>query len=154
MVYVQDHGEFSDEPLPSPDQVRSRIGNWLDRVNRLYDLVVSWLPADGYTVNRSMRQPIREPMMKLTGVDGYSAPILVIRAPQPDRVVSFTPNGLWVLGTNGRLHLSGPLPGMRTYLVDRGTDEAPEWRIYPHRDTRKSVPFNRSEFLTLLGTAR
>lgn len=152
MAYVYDPDDGPSDPLPTAEEVRARVRNWKARLNALYDRIEDWLPADrGFAVNRSLGQPMAEPLMRMTGVDRDVLPILVVRFPDPDRRLGLTPDGLWVYGTNGRLHVAGPVAGRRTYLIDVGTDDNPDWRIYPYRDTRRAVPFDRDEFRVLLG---
>jgi hypothetical protein len=132
------------------DHVQRRVDDWAKRIEQLYDAVENWLPAGWNARRGAARVTMHEPLMDRLGIAPRHLPTLeLIRDGEVS--VTFRPDGLWIIGTNGRIDL---IKGKVRYVVlDRaGTFEPPEWQAAPASPRRDSKKFDRAWLQTLLAT--
>lgn len=138
MAYVYDDSGEHDQ-LPSREEVAARVDMWKRRLNALYDRIEGWLPS-GHTADRTRVVLMREPIMTATGVPQAAMPFLVIDGPGGGKSY-VRPDSLWLVGGNSRVVLTTPERSFE--IVDFGTDENPDWRIYIAAAALEAVPFDR-----------
>jgi len=137
------------DELPTPHEVEAALDDWRRRLGQLFLDIRGWVPPDaGFRVVEGEDVVRSEPVMDAVGVGRRSFPRLTIADPRTGAELGFRPDALWVVGTNGRVHVT--LPGSRTYLVHVGNAEDRGWRIYPLRDRTRGVPFDEGELRLLL----
>ncbi len=126
-----------DEALDR-DHVVKRIRDWQGRIEALYRQIAAWLPDLSAATEGSV--PMHEPLMREYGVGGTDLPVLTLS--ERGRVVArLVPNGLWIIGANGRLDL---VAGDERFLIVDGADnfDPPRWSIAPSRDRRRTEPLS------------
>jgi hypothetical protein len=128
-------GVLEETTAPDIDRshVERRVDDWLDRINKLYAQIQSWLPP-GWTADRGGPGRMREELMAKFGVAARDVPVLELSY-QGTPSARIEPRGLWIIGANGRLDL---FRGRNHYIiVDTAENFAtPEWRIAPLSDRR------------------
>ncbi|MFV3128219.1 hypothetical protein [Niveispirillum sp. KHB5.9] len=149
MAYAYDHDDELEPPPLTREAVEAELCDWRRHLTSLFDKLMSWLPDDRAFVAWQGERPILESPMRQVGLAFEMFPTLTVKVEATGEGMQFLPEARWVLLTRGRLFLFHPL-GM-TYIEDHGQPNAPDWRLYPHRDRSRNVPLTREEFLTLLG---
>ena len=112
----------------SPDYVNKRIDDWIARVDALYRMIEHWLP-EGWTARRIETVFMDEELMRKAGVGPRKLPVLSLSSPK-EAVARIEPQGLWIIGANGRVDLRGR-KGTFIILDSADTFAKPEWRIAP-----------------------
>lgn len=146
MAYIyDDSGEH--ERLPPRDVVAARVERWKQRVAALFDQLEAWLP-DGYRADRDTTIPMSEPLMRAVGVPPQRLPIMTITAPG-GHVLRVVPRSLYTLYANSMVSVIGSKRAGQ--IVDAGTDDAPDWRVYLLDSLPTRTPLTREVFANVLG---
>ncbi|SFU65324.1 hypothetical protein SAMN02799631_01604 [Methylobacterium sp. 174MFSha1.1] len=128
------------------DHVRARIGDWRGRINDLYRQVTDWFPH--LCVRQGDTTVMNEEMMRAYGVPPVRLPILRLSDAAVE-VAAFVPDGLWIIGVNGRLDLS--TRSGRFLILDRaGLFETPRWTIAPALDRLAAEPLSQAALATAM----
>lgn len=129
MVFVNPGDDPEPIPLPSADEVRAEMADWMRRIDALYRTTVGWLPPGaGYEADQSWRVPVKEEMLRLNGLPSYEVPILQIRR-DGRRCLLFHPDARWVMFTRGRVTV-GIGPRRWDSLLAKVNDKGEtEWRL-------------------------
>ena len=131
------------------DHVQRRVDDWAKRIDQLYDAVESWLPS-GWTARRGAGVTMHEKLMDRLGVSPRHLPTLELMR-NGEVSVTFRPDGLWIIGTNGRIDLIKEK--VRYVVLDRaGLFDAPDWHAAPASARRDSKRFDSAWLRTLLAT--
>ena len=127
--------------------VERRVTDWFNRIEDLYRQVERDLPA-GWTAKPGLQVTMHEALMKKFDVPQRDLPTLELQRDAAVRV-KFRPDGLWIIGANGRIDL---VKGQEHYfLLDHArTFEAADWHVAPATSRRDSKPFNATWLRTLL----
>ncbi|MFC7332528.1 hypothetical protein [Rhodocista pekingensis] len=150
MAYVYDDSGEHDE-LPSRDMVLARLERWRQRLSDLYARIEGWLPETAAAV-RGQSLPYQSPLMKAVGIAPVRLPTLTVRW-NGGAELRVKPEALWMIGGNGQVRLS-IIGGDGVTLVDAGTDDAPDWMVYPRRDPTRRHRFGPEELRHILAEAR
>ena len=129
-------------------QVELRVADWKKRVTDLYDEINNWLNNSDYTLRVGSKLMMNEELMSKFGVPKTEIETADIYNKDKKIVLTFKPNGLWIIGANGRIDI---LSKKGNYLlVDFAQQfEEPLWKLF--KDTKKDgLEFNQLEFLKLL----
>lgn len=150
MAYAYDDDEFP--PPPKREEIERDLADWRARLTDLFDRIESWIGNDPrYRVVRSKVSRL-EPMMTAVQLPAMELPAFGIGWSDAEtkgkQGLLFLPQARWVVGTRGRVRVTGP--GLLLHIIDKGSPTAPEWWIYPKRAPHESVPFNRDELAHLL----
>ncbi|MET7246622.1 hypothetical protein ABZT49_25040 [Methylobacterium sp. EM32] len=128
------------------DHVRARIDDWRARIDDLYRQVADWFPH--LCVSRGDTTVMNEEMMRAYGVPPVRLPILRLSDAGAE-VAAFVPDGLWIIGVNGRLDLS--TRSGRFLILDRaGLFETPRWTIAPALDRLAAEPLSQAALATAM----
>jgi len=120
--------EESDALDVSPEHVRRRIENWLDRLETLFSDIAAWAAAQGWTALPQEPVPMREDLVERAGLLAPDQPSLLLRSPDGAELW-VKPKGLWVIGANGRVDFYTPKGGLT--LVDTADPfEPPRWILH------------------------
>ena len=124
--------------------VERRLEDWLQRLDRLYADIESWLP-DGWAMADDGTVQIYEDLMQRFDVPAQtlSVKVLLRRRVPTGRV---EPRGLWIIGANGRVDLI--LPDAHYLIIDRvDSFEPSNWQVASLLRRREQRPFDR-DFLS------
>lgn len=117
--------------------VQLRVDDWIRRVSSLYRDLSTALP-EGWS-SKTATRPMQEPLMCKFNVPEASVPSLRM-VHESGITASLIPDGLWIIGTNGRLYLYAN--GERYFVVDKAESfERPNWQICNMRDRANKEPF-------------
>lgn len=106
--------------------VERRVRDWEVRVSGLYTQIASWLPPD-WTSELEGVAVLREPLMEKFGVAERHLPQLALSQGGRKRAM-LEPRYLWIIGSNGRLDLTGSIGHF--VINDRSEFfEEPRWHI-------------------------
>ncbi|QJE74622.1 hypothetical protein HHL28_17535 [Aerophototrophica crusticola] len=148
MAYLYDDSGFHDE-LPSREQVAARVERWKQRVADLFDRMESWMP-EGFVADRDTTIPMSEPLMREVGVPTQRLPILTVTTPG-GHVIRIVPRSLYTLYANSMVSVVGSKRAGR--IVDAGSDDAPDWRVYLRDSLTTRTPLTREVFADILGAS-
>ena len=108
--------------------IRRRVGDWEERLNKLFTVIGEWLP-EGWEARRGTPVVMHEELMRKFGVAAKQMPTLELRD-RAGHVARLEPRGLWIIGSNGRVDLKHG--GHRYLIVDTAESfAAPEWLAAP-----------------------
>ena len=149
-LHVADALEELADSAPSKHAVERRVDDWSMRIEALYDLIKSWLPA-GWGTERSGAMQMQEELMQKYDLAPRKLPKLDILR-EGNLAGSIEPRGLWIIGANGRLDLA--LERRSYVIVDLSKPfEVPQWHIAPLAHREKLQPLEHEAFLGLLSNA-
>ncbi len=128
--------------------VERRVNDWQSRLLALYADLCAWLPPR-LTPDTKSTVDMNEQLMKKFGVAATKLPILNIFDKQK-RIARLVPDGLWIIGANGRLDLF--TEDRQAIVVDRADNfEHPDWRIAPAAKRRDEKPLTAETWVKMLG---
>jgi len=132
-----------DEHRIDHAHVERRVRDWEDRVHALYGQLTSWLP-DGWTASPSGAARLSEPLMERFGIPGRDLPGLSLFDQGTERA-RLEPRNLWIIGSNGRVDLSGSVGHF--VLNDRSEIfDLPSWNIASFLDRLNEEPLTIDTF--------
>lgn len=139
--------EVTSETI-TKDHVVKRVDDWVDRLNKLYEVVEGWLPPGWHAEQRGVAI-MAEEMMRKFNIRPRDIPVLQLKSGD-GRSASLEPRGLWVVGVNGRLDL---LIGPKHFLiVDRAKNFAtPDWQIVDFHKRKEFEKFDKARLAIALG---
>jgi hypothetical protein len=130
------------------EHVLRRVDDWQRRINDLYDMVLSWLPAD-IVVDRSGTIVMHEELMRHFSIAPVRLPVLSLSKGDA-WIGKLVPQGLWIIGTNGRVDLVSTAG--RALLIDRSEIFASSlWSIAPSEHRRRTEALDEASFRKALG---
>ncbi|MCX7046203.1 MAG: hypothetical protein NTX50_12050 [Candidatus Sumerlaeota bacterium] len=130
-------------------EVENRIGDWLKRLNELYDRVDYWRQSLPQTevlpgqISQREEEPMRECKVKPRPVPTYT--VLMGK-----KRLSFVPAALWILGANGRVNVSTNKGHYMLVDLKGENDAQSDWRIVTPNINKIHAPFNEKTFKQLL----
>jgi len=129
-------------------RVVEEVEDWVCRVGALYDEVRSWLvDRPDLRCEQSRTVAVSELIMQQFAVADRDIPLLdILDAHQV--VASFVPQGLWLIGSWGRIDVI-TLDQTRVVLALGGAGNL-EWRLVSADDRRQTVPFDKAALLALV----
>ena len=132
----------------SKDHVARRVQDWKNRISELYGNVAQWLP-DGVMADGSHSVPMHEDLMRQFRLPATSVPILTLL--KGDQWLGkLVPQGLWIIGANGRVDLFSP--NGQSIIVDRSENfDRSNWLIAPSNQRRQTKPLAADTFKAALG---
>ena len=117
--------------------IQRRVDDWIRRVSSLYDELSAALP-EGWST-KSATVTMHEELMRKFKVPAASVPTLAFTH-DSGATASLIPDGLWVIGANGRLDLTAD--GQRYLVLDFADSfTCPEWRVCTAQDRSQREPF-------------
>ncbi len=116
-----------------------RRAEWVRRVTRLTDEIVSWAKAQGWSVNRTKKTLTEDPSGE------YAVPALHLRTPAGELYV--TPVALDVHGTEGRVDVEAWPSLNRVRLIGRPGG----WQVMTDSNVPLPGPWNKKAFVDLVG---
>jgi len=128
--------------------VVAEVDDWLERIDRLYTDVESWLAGqDGLRFERTRKVTMSEELMQEFAVPDRELDVLdVIRGDQV--VASFVPRGLWLIGMWGRIDVITQVSTYALFGVKK--NEQFEWRVSLGGAKRQAMLFDKPVLLELL----
>jgi hypothetical protein len=129
------------------DHVVRRIDDWLNRIGKLFASVETWLPS-GWRIAGTRTVKMDSDIMRRFGVEPRQIPALDMVSPD-GRKASIEPEGLWIVGANGRLDL---FYGHKHFVIsDRAENFAPpDWKIADFDEPSKLQKLDKETFLNAL----
>lgn len=147
-IDVWDYGVKGDQPFHR-SRVLEEVNEWARQINSLYAQVEEWASRSGLNVDRSRTVTMSEELMQHFAVPDREVPVLDIsKGDQP--IISFVPNGLWIIGAHGRIHVVTP---HGTSNIDNMNPLKPgnkaKWNFFDPQ-SRNSAPFDEAAFASLI----
>ncbi len=134
------------------DHVQRRVGDWLERLQKLRDEIDAWLKRPEF--NRLViedREPetMNEELMQRFDVSPQKMPVYEIKSGS-QRVMRVQPKGLWIIGANGRVDLITKTSA--SILADQSEplSGSSNWQIYNSKSRKSAVPLTEDNFLELV----
>ncbi|NJL50863.1 MAG: hypothetical protein HC909_04250 [Blastochloris sp.] len=129
------------------EHVQQRVDDWVQRINKLYEDVESWLPF-GWTARRAGLIIMQEDLMKKASVESCKLPTLEL-VEDGSANVQLRPYGLWIIGANGRIDL---IKGRDLYFILDHSKifEPPSWHIADATARKDSKPFDAERLRAIL----
>lgn len=148
-LYFSKPHEALQITLMDKDHIVKRIADWKNRVNNLYEESKSWIKErPDLLITIGNPAPMYEGLMQsfqIKPTEVNTADILKGKK----IILSFKPNGLWMIGANGRIDIISRIGNY--ILIDTADQfETPNWRIFRATDRQKGRPFNRAELFNLI----
>ena len=113
--------ELADPSGVSRARVLERLGDWRERVHKLYEDIERALKAKGFGFSRDEKYASSEELPRRVGITEAEQPkidVLRITGPDGQPAAVLSPHGLWIIGANGRVDLRIiRLGGSETYLL-------------------------------------
>lgn len=132
------------------ERVLARLGDWRDRVHRLYDEIETGL-GTGYVYDRTGKHISQEDIVQRAGLTQSEVPpidVLRIEGPHRRALAIFQPRHLWMIGANGRIDLFvTPKVGVgrRHFMlidVSRPLTAPADWRLVSPAERLDQPPFS------------
>ena len=131
----------------TPDYIRRRVDDWVQRVSELCDLLERWLP-EGWTATRTFTVPMHEELMQKFGVPPRGLPVLDLIHTDGKRAI-VKPRGLWIIGANGQLDLRGSTGAY--IVIDKASSfSPPSWHVAALTDRTKLVKLTQTKFRQII----
>lgn len=130
--------------------VQRRVLDWQGRVAGLFEQVRNWLAAGNgeLTVDTQSTTRMHEELMRKFAVEPVELPILQVLRNKRS-ILTFKPYGLWVVGANGRVDITGTQ--WSGFMVDTANHFEPaRWYVYGPGTLMHGVPFDRPALEKLL----
>ena len=130
--------------------IQRRAQDWRDRVETLFGRVEAWLRESypGFVAERRSTARMDEELKRKFAVEPIDLPVLEI-ARENKIVLVFKPYGLWIIGANGRIDISGIQQS--AFLVDTAEHFQPaDWRLYARGTLMHGVPFSAETLGSIL----
>ena len=129
---------------------KSRVDDWLARINLLYEQIEKWVQDYNEMVSLKNRHiKMHEKLMETHHISAKKIEILDICI-QKEIILSFIPFGLWIFGANGRLDV---VAKNKTWLlIDKSQPFEPkqEWTLITRSLKNIELEFNQDTFRNLL----
>jgi hypothetical protein len=147
-IDVWDYGVKGEQPFHR-SQVLQEVDEWAARLISLYANIDGWASKVGLGVERTRSVTMSEELMQTFAVPDRTLPILdIVQGDQP--IVSFVPNGLWIIGAHGRVDVitrQGTRIVINTSPLKPGSQA--EWRLI-EQGSRNTVSFDEKTFTALI----
>ena len=129
-------------PPPPEEEIDwpARKEEWLDAIDRLYDLVKSWLQPlerDGTLRYLTEQNTLREDYL-----ESYDVDVLILLI--GNQRIRFDPKGTLIVGAAGRVDVRGR-SAVRTLVLNEG-----QWFVLERSPRLRTVLFNEDSFQNLL----
>jgi hypothetical protein len=128
---MSQHHNIIDELNPeelSPEYVRRRIDDWLERLENLFAEIKLWAKNNDWSAEEGAPAPLLDGLAERAGAGKFQQPTLSVRSPE-GAIVWIKPKGLWVIGANGRVDIFSP-KGAFTLIDVADAFDAPRWILH------------------------
>ncbi|MFI5015623.1 MAG: hypothetical protein ACHQAY_25080 [Hyphomicrobiales bacterium] len=131
----------------TPEHVKRRVDDWVQRVKGLYSRIESWLPS-GWDAEQGRSTRMHAELMRQVKLGPRSLPLLDIFRDRVRRA-TIEPRGLWIIGANGRLDLTTEKDHF--VIIDAADNfEPPDWQIAPFSNRTDLKALDRESLLSIL----
>ena len=124
--------------------IEKRVNDWITRVKNLYSLTEKVAKNRGGICHENGTVYMYEELMKEFDVNPTQLPILNLCNKNDEKVATFRPIGLWVIGANGRVDILTKNGAYILVDVTKTNFEKPNWQVYSPQDKKHGKKFDES----------
>lgn len=144
-VFIQD---VEDQRRREAAYVQERIDDWRIRLEQLFSQVATWVPSSWTVLEGHVIQRDEELMCRYSIKPGQLPTFTLLKNKHR---VALVPSALWIIGADGRVNVT--VDATQYILVDRRDNPGlpARWEIVLGEQRKRTVPFTRDIFLSILG---
>lgn len=133
------------------EDVEQRLGDWQQRLERLYQQIAYWLAEDAlFDVRTGLSVIMYQEVMMYFSIPTQELPTIDITH-NNRLLVTLKPVALWLIGANGRIDILLRGRKISFYLLDMAEPfQPPRWALHTLDDTVRPQPFDKKTLMNAI----